>query len=118
MRHGRRTPPRGATGALLAAIGLGLAGWFGWDWHQLGRWSEDELRASVELNLALDLARDPDAATTVEAQDRLRRQIRLELRDQIEREVGTPRSYTLAGLMMAALGLAQIALGAWVRRPR
>ena len=93
-----------------------MAGWFGWDWYQLGRWNEDELRASVELNLALDLAREPEVAPPVEAQDRLRRQIRLELIDKIESEVRTPRSYTLAGLVMAALGLVQMALSAWVRR--
>lgn len=111
-----RTPPPGATGALIAALGLGVAGWFGWDWYHLGRWSEDELRASVELNLALDLAREPERAPTVEAQQRLRQTIRRELLDEIEREVETPRGYTLAGLLIAGLGLLQALARSWLGR--
>lgn len=118
MNGARKLAPAGATGALVATIGLGVSGWFGWDWYQLGRWTEDELRASVELNLALDLARDPDRATTVEAQNALRREIRLELLEQIELEVETPRSYTMAGLMMTGFGLLQMVLRIWVTRRR
>lgn len=116
MNPVRRAPPPYATGALITAIGLGVAAWYGWDWYRLGQWSETELRASVELNLALDLAREPDRATTVAAQDRLRQQIRLELVDQIEAEAETPRRYALAGLMMAGLGLLHASVRAWLAR--
>ncbi|MGQ0528674.1 MAG: hypothetical protein ACT4PG_02420 [Panacagrimonas sp.] len=116
MNRSPGRPPAGAVGALIAAVGLGVAGWYGWDWYQLPRWSEADIRASVELNLALDLSRTPQAATTVDAQNLLRQGIRRELEAEIARERETPRAYTLAGMIMMALGVAQMLIRTWLAR--
>ena len=116
MNRSPGSPPPGAVGALIAAIGFGVAAWYGWDWYQLPKWSEADIRASAELNLALDLSRNPQAAPTVEAQDLLRQRIRHELTTEIERERETPRGYTLAGLVMGFFGLAQMLIRTWLAR--
>lgn len=103
-----RTPPPGAVGAVLIAIGLGVAGWFGWAWYQVPRWTEQEIVGSVELNLALDLRRLQADSVPAETQDRMRRQIRQELEQEIAKESEEPRGYTLAGLLIAAFGLVQM----------
>lgn len=105
-----RTPPAGAVGALLAAIGFGVAGWYGWAWYQLPRWSEYEITGSVELNLALDLSYRPADSITPQEKDRMRAQIRREVEAEIEKERETPRSYTYAGLIIGLFGLAQMAI--------
>lgn len=111
-----RTPPPGAIGGLLAAIGLGIAGWYGWEWYHVPRWSEQEIVGSVELNLALDLSRLPPDSVSAAAQDRMRASIRQEVEAQIAKETEEPRSYTLAGLLMAAFGLVQMILRTrWAR---
>lgn len=108
MNRSPRTPPPGVVGALVAAIGLGIACWYGWLWFQVPPWSERDIAASVELNLALDLSRLPPDSVPAEARDRLRVQIRREVEAQIARELEEPRGYTLAGLLMAAFGFAQM----------
>lgn len=116
MNRSTGRPPPGAVGALIAAVGLGVAGWYGWDWYQLPHWTETDIRASVELNLALDLSRTPQAATTVDAQNLLRQNIRKELEAEIAREREVPRGYTLAGLAMMAFGFAQMLIRTWLAR--
>lgn len=111
-----RTPRPGAVGALLAAVGFGIAGWYGWDWYQVPKWSEQEIAGSVELNLALDLSRLPPDSVPPETQDRMRAQIRREVEAQIAKETEEPRAWTLAGLLIGAFGLAQMALRAWLAR--
>lgn len=113
---GRRTPPPGAVGAAVAAIGLGVAAWYGWAWYQVPRWSEAELRASVELNLALDLSRLPQGSVDTPTQERMRAQIRRELEAEIEKEVEEPRELTLAGLLMAFFGFVQMGVRSWLAR--
>ena len=110
MKRSTGGPPPGAVGGLIAAIGLGIAAWYGYEWSRVPRWTEAEIVGSVELNLALDLSRQPPGSVPPETQDRMRAQIRREVEAQIEREVETPRAWTFSGLLMGALGLAQLAL--------
>ena len=111
-----RTPPPGAVGALIAAIGLGIACWYGWAWYHLPRWSEQEIVGSVELNLALDLSRLPPDSVPRETQERLRAQIRREVEAQIASESESPRAWTMAGLLIGVFGLVQMALRHWLAR--
>ena len=111
MNRAPRLPPAGAVGALLAAIGFGIASWYGWAWYHVPKWSEREIVGSVELNLALDLSRlPPDQQPSPVAQDRLRAQIRQEVEKQIAAESEEPKSWTMAGLMIGIFGLVQMAL--------
>jgi hypothetical protein len=103
-------PPPGAVGGLIAAIGLGIAAWYGYEWYRVPRWTEQEIVGSVELNLAMDLSRHPPDSVPRETQDRMRAQIRREVEAQIEHESETPRTWTYAGLLMGVLGLVQMAL--------
>lgn len=114
----RKSPPPGAVGALMAAIGLGIACWYGWAWCQLPRWSEQDIANSVELNLALDLSRLPPDSVDAATQDRLRAQIRRELDVQLAKEIEEPRAWTLAGLLMGVFGLLQMGIRTWLARPR
>lgn len=116
MNHSRRTPAPGAVGALVAAIGLGVACWYGWDWYQMPRWTEQDIAASVELNLALDLSRLPPESMTPQMQDRMRMQLRREVEEQIARESEGPRGYTIAGLVIGLFGLVQMLLRNWLAR--
>lgn len=106
-----RLPPAGAVGALLAAIGFGVAAWYGWAWYHVPKWSEQEIVGSVELNLALDLSRlPPDQQPPPDAQNRLRAQLRQEVEKQIAAESEEPKSWTMAGLLIGVFGLIQMSL--------
>lgn len=114
-------PPPGAVGALVAAVGFGMACWYGWAWYQLPRWSEQDLRASIEMNLALDLSRRSanSEPVTPQEQDRLRAQVRQEVEAEIAKEREEPRGYTVGGLVIGVFGLLQMMLRTWLaRRPR
>lgn len=116
MNPSRRTPPPGAVGALIAAIGLGVACWYGWDWYHLPRWTERDITASVELNLALDLSRLPPDSITPQMQDRMRIDLRREVEEQIAHESEQPRGFTIAGLVMGLFGLVQMFVRNWFAR--
>jgi hypothetical protein len=110
MKRAAGSPPPGAVGALIAAVGLGIAAWYGYEWYRVPRWTEAEIVGSVELNLALDLSRVPPDSVPPETQERMRAQIRREVEAQIARESETPRNWTYSGLLMALLGLLQMAM--------
>lgn len=110
MTPAPRTPPPGAVGALLAAIGFGVAAWHGWAWYQTPRWSESEIAGSVELNLALDLSRRPPGSVAPQVLEQMRVQIRREVEAEIDKERETPRGYTWAGLAIGLFGLVQMAV--------
>ncbi len=75
---------RSRLGFLLAAGGIGLCGYGGLQWHQLPHYSEDDLRASTELNLQLDLARQGVKPSSESGQlDQLRREVRAEVEGSI-----------------------------------
>lgn len=101
-------PAPGSVGALMIAVGLGVALWFGWDWYHLPKWTEQDIRASVELNLALDLGRTPEQVVGEAEQQRMRASIQREVEAEIAREAEEPRGFTFAGLAIAAFGLVQM----------
>lgn len=116
MRRPRGGPPPGAVGGLIAAIGFGIAAWYGYEWYRVPHWTEAEIVGSVELNLALDLSRVPPDSVPRETQDRMRAHIRREVEAQIARESEGPRNWTFSGLLMGVLGLVQMALRSVVAR--
>jgi len=110
MKRSPGGPPPGAVGGLIAAIGFGIAAWYGYEWYRVPSWSEQEIVGSVELNLAMDLGRLPPDSVPPDTQDRMRAQIRREVEAQIALEAQAPRQWTIAGLLMGVLGLVQMAL--------
>lgn len=94
---------------LIGAAGIGLCGYAAVLWRELPRYTEADLQASTELNLAADLARRvdaPDRATT----DALRRQVRIEIENEIaeERRAGLP--WLLAGLLLIGISILRAVL--------
>lgn len=110
MKRSSGGPPPGAVGGLIAAIGFGIAAWYGYEWYRVPKWTEQEIVGSVELNLALDLSRLPPDSVPPETQDRMRAQIRRDVEAQIAHQSDTPRSWTFSGLLMGVLGLVHLAL--------
>lgn len=113
-----RTPPAGTAGALLIAFGLGVVLWYGWDWYHLPRWTSAEIEQSVELNLVLDLRRNGASMPDPAQAQAMRARIREELLAEIAREQEGPRGYTLAGLVIALFGFAQMLIRMAVARHR
>lgn len=113
-----RTPPPGAVGAIVAALGFGVACWYGWDWYQIPRWTEVQIEQSVELNLALDLKRIGAEPPSPEQAQAMRARIRAELHAEIAKENELPRDYTVAGLIIGLFGLVQMLTRIALARPR
>jgi hypothetical protein len=92
---------------LLAAAGLGLCGYAALQWRELPRFSEEDLKASTELNVQLDLARQ--GIQTPPPADELNR-LRQQVRAEVEQELAAGRQRVLAWLMggLAMLGAAGI----------
>ena len=89
---------------LLAAGGFGLCGYAGLQWYELPRYSEEEIKASTELNLQLDLARKGGTAQSSSEQlEKLRQQERAE----IEMEIRSGKEQVITWL---AIGLALLVL--------
>lgn len=99
------TPPKPRLQALpilATAMGLGLSAYYGERWYQLPQYSEEDLRASAELNLAIDLERRGPALQPSPAdRERLRQQIRSEIDADIGREhKEIQQGFTAAALML------------------
>lgn len=72
---------------IATALGLGLGGYYGERWYKLPQYSEQDLQASVELNLLIDLERrGPQLQPAPAERERLRQQIRQEVDADIARE--------------------------------
>jgi hypothetical protein len=103
-----RSPFRSLT-ALLISIGLGLTIYYGQEWWQLPEYSEEDIRASAELNLHIELQQrgphlQPDAAGI----ERLRGMIRQEVETEIRREREKIQLRFGIGLIALVLGLGQL----------
>jgi glucose-6-phosphate-specific signal transduction histidine kinase len=94
---------------LLAAGGIGLCGYAGLQWFQLPHFNEDDLKASTELNLQLDLAQRKDQTPLTPEQLEQKRQ---EVRQEVEDEIGQNRKTVLTRLALGA-ALLVFALGQW-----
>lgn len=110
------TKPRLQTLPIIAAaIGLGLGAYYGEQWYRLPQYSEEDLRASVELNLALDLERRaPDQQPSTEERERLRQQIRSEIDGDIARERREVHQGFATAMLMLMLGGGYLAW--WLRQ--
>lgn len=103
--------------AMGLLIGLGIAGYYGLAWYELPRWNEQEINQSVELNLAMDVARmGPHLKPQGEKLERLRAQMRTEVEGDIRRELKTIQLRLSIGLMAIVIGLAQLITAALIRR--
>lgn len=96
--------------ALLLAVGFGLCGYYGLEWYELPTYSEEEITASVDLNLQIDLQRrgphlQPDAAGL----QRMREMVRAEVEAEINREREKVQLRFGVGLIALVLGLGQAA---------
>ncbi len=93
---------------LLAAGGLGLCGYAGLQWRALPHFSEEDLKASTELNLQIDLARqglhDQLGAEQMEV---LRRQERAEIEGEIDAQRERAWRWLAAGLALLVLAIGQ-----------
>jgi hypothetical protein len=96
---------------LLAAVGFGLAAFYGEQLWRLPAWSEAEIAQSVELNLELEKQHrgphlQPDGARLEQLRATLRAEVEAEIRrdrQELERWIGL-------GMVMMVLGLGQ-----WLR---
>lgn len=97
--------------AMMFAVGLGMAMYNGYAWRQLPDYNAEEIEQSVDLNLALDFQRRGTPPPADEAEVRkLRNGVRQELLATIERERTEVKGYAGTGLILAAVGLAQMIL--------
>ena len=87
---------------IATALGLGLGAHYGERWYHLPKYDEQDLQASVELNLAIDLERrGPTLQPSVEDRERLRSQIRQE----IDADIAHERKEVTQGFAVAMLML-------------
>ncbi|MES2683235.1 MAG: hypothetical protein V4650_06905 [Pseudomonadota bacterium] len=91
--------------ALMFAVGLGLAFYYGDAWYGLPRYTEAEIEQSVELNLALALRANPASTSTDETS---RAAIRSELLAEINQEQRDAQRGLVIGVVLCAFGLLQM----------
>jgi Flp pilus assembly protein TadB len=97
---------------VLAAAGVGLCGYAALLWHELPRYSEQDLQASAELNLALDLARsETRQPLTMEQLDERRKQVRAEIDQSLAAERARVERWLAAGLALLVVALGQFVAG-------
>lgn len=100
--------------ALIAAIGIGLTAYYGEAWWKLPVYTEADIEASTELNLALDLERrGPHLQPDAENLERLREQVRAEVEADIRQQRETVQLRFGIGLMCLVVALGQ-ALSAYL----
>lgn len=98
----------------LFAVGLGMAGWYGVAWYELPRYNADDITASVELNLQLDLQRlGPAALPDAAGIERLRQRIRSEVEADIRQEREALQKPFVLGLLAMIAGLGQMVWMRW-----
>ena len=96
---------------IATALGLGLGGYYGERWYKLPEYTEQDLQASVELNLAMDrerygLTQQPSPAES----ERLRQQIRQEIDADIARERSEVKQGFVVAMLMLMFGAAFLAI--------
>ena len=94
---------------LLAAGGLGLCGYTGLQWYELPHYSEDDLKASTELNLRIDLARKKDQSKLTPDQiEEMRRMIRTEVDAEISSRSKEILMWLAIGLALLIMAITQV----------
>lgn len=96
-------------GFLLVAGGLGLCGYAGLQWYERPQYSEDDLKASTELNLQVDLAkRDKQTPLALEQLENLRKLERAEIEGELQARTVSTMSWLAGGLALLVLATGQI----------
>ena len=94
---------------LLLAGGIGLCGYGGLQWYELPHYSEGDLKASTELNLQLDLARQGvRTSPPAEQLEKLRGQVRTEIEEEINPGKERSMSWLAVGLAMLVVATGQL----------
>ncbi|WP_029918563.1 hypothetical protein [Nevskia soli] len=89
---------------LLAAGGMGLCGYAGLQWYELPHYSEDDIKASTELNLQVDLARQGDKTPPPADQlEKLRQGERAEIETDIRSQHERVMSWLAGGLALLVM---------------
>jgi len=98
----------------VVATALALCGYGGYKWSQIDVPDEQELQASIELNLQLDKARmrsnHPEGELDLppEWEDKHRKAIREELLAQVEHEKDVAQSWMIGGIALLIFGLGRL----------
>lgn len=99
---------------LIAAIGVGLIIYGGYQWYNLDELNPEQMKSSVELNYRMDIERmraqaeDGELNLSEDWKDKHREAIREELEANMEKERETARSWMLAGLAALIFSLGRI----------
>ena len=113
----RRSPP--LLPFVLFAGGFGACLYYGQQWYQLPQYSAEDIRASAELNLQMDLQRRQPGLPPLEGVE-LERQ-RSQLQQEVAAEIRSDRDHVMQrfglGLVALVLGLGQLVM-AWLMRRR
>lgn len=93
----------------IAVAGLSLSGYYGHLWLNLPSYSEADISESVQLNLAMDLARrgphlQPDAAGL----ERLQTQVRAEIEGELQRQRDTVQRRFGIGLLLLVVAASRM----------
>lgn len=97
--------------ALLFASGLGAAFYYGHAWYRLPVYSAAEVEQSIEINLAIELRQRNAALKLDDASiESLRQRIEADLKMEIAQEQRTMQQGVATGLILLAMGLAQMVL--------
>lgn len=115
MLPSRRSRP--AFPFMLLAVGIGLSGWYGLQWYQLPTYSDADIDASAELNLQLDLQRQP-VAPDAAALASLRAKTRAYVVADIERERRQVETGLGAGLIALVAACGNLLLMGLLNRSR
>ncbi len=95
--------------AMLFSAGLGVAGYYGMQWRDLPRLTEQELEQSTELNLALDLARmTPEQRPQGQQLEEMKARERAEVLTDLDGERDTIHQRFAAGLVAMVFGFGQL----------
>ena len=113
--HARRRP---VLPMLLFSAGLGICMYFGQQWYQLPKFSENDIEASTELNLKMDLQHRGPSLQPANDQElnRMRAEVRYEITSSINAERDKVTRRFSIGLVALVLGLGQLVMGWLMQR--
>lgn len=95
---------------MAATVGLGLGVYFGERWYQLAQVTEDDLQASAELNLVLDLQREPAPSLDEDTLARRRAAVQAELTTQLAHDKQAAQRGLAGSVVALIVGLGLIRL--------
>lgn len=111
--------PRSVMPFFLVAVGIGLCAWYGQSWYALPEYTVTDIEASVEANLAVDLARmGPHLKPDEAGMERLRAQIRSELESEMQKERQDIQQGLAIGLVCLVLAAGNFVFMRHMRNPR